>query len=296
VEGYQDPVSSATAPDCEAPEDERPARNVHVAAKIMFCLACLLLLFRCLTDASWIGLLVGLGLNFVFFGLPAIAFYQCGSRGKALIIISALFLLDESLWFCERVYYHLVLRPKLQRLLGDLERRANPRPALPAVPQGDQELLPRTHVREEWKRFTVTKGRFRASFPGSPKESKETVKTPLGPLTLTHTMLETEAWALSVSYCDYPIIPDNSDKVLLGARDGLQEGLGGTLLHDKEIELGEHPGRSFQLETARGMVYRTRMYLVGSRFYQLIAVTTTREEGWSRKADRFFDSFELLTP
>jgi hypothetical protein len=81
---------------------------------------------------------------------------------------------------------------------------------------------------------------------------------------------------------------------LVGAQNGAVNKLGGTLIQDKKIQLGErHPGRVFLADLPDKRQLHERLYLVGGRLYQVLVLG---EKAWveTREADQFLDSFALL--
>ena len=71
------------------------------------------------------------------------------------------------------------------------------------------------------------------------------------------------------------------------------ENLKGKLLSEKNIKLGDTPGRETQIEVAGGKkLFRARVYLADQRMYQVV-VFGTKKAATSKEADRFLDSFKL---
>ena len=67
----------------------------------------------------------------------------------------------------------------------------------------------------------------------------------------------------------------------------------GTLASEKDIKLGEYPGREIQIDVANGnRLFRVRAYLVDQRLYQVV-ILGTKENATSKAADKFLDSFKL---
>lgn len=144
--------------------------------------------------------------------------------------------------------------------------------------------------------FTSPEYKFKATFPGAPKQQE---KTEAG---LKFKVYSTEArnGAYMVMVSDIPIPANEPDEELQarldGAQDGAVRGAGGTLKTSTKITLdGKYPGREFSAritQPANGQV-RVRIYIVGSRVYQVMVIGT---DGYatSTEADTFLNSFKLV--
>lgn len=144
-----------------------------------------------------------------------------------------------------------------------------------------------------WKQFRSAEGRFSISFPETPEIEVQNVASELGPLS-THTFTATEKEiAYAIAYTDYPdsIAPIEPAILIGGARDGVQESLGATIVREKELRLGGNPGRDIEMTTDELQV-RTHIYLVGTRMYQMIAVVPKSGKA-PKSVERFFASFRL---
>jgi hypothetical protein len=90
--------------------------------------------------------------------------------------------------------------------------------------------------------------------------------------------------------------PETIQNRLDGARDGAIRNVGGTQKSSSPITLnGKYPGREFSAsitQPKKGQV-RARVYLVGSRFYQVM-VMGTDSFATNSKADEFLNSFQVI--
>jgi hypothetical protein len=147
----------------------------------------------------------------------------------------------------------------------------------------------------EWKEFVWREGRCSILMPGEPRE----LKIPTGGVGDTFIrMVEKGNNAWAVTYLDVPGMDkapkDVITQALVNGRDGAAKSTNGKLLSDRDIKLGEHPGKEFELELPGGMLrYRSRVYIVSGRLYQMV-VTGPRDVVQGREADRFLESFKLL--
>ena len=138
--------------------------------------------------------------------------------------------------------------------------------------------------------------------PGEPKLSAPVIKPLPDKKVTVHLAMVTQNDGKSlflVGYHDLDFLPQDEQK----KNDVLEGGVKGTVLNTlgkltkhTPVTLGEHPGRSFEYSGNRfGQQVRgvSRIYLVGSRVYQL-TVLFTPELDVGTDAEKFFSSFELL--
>jgi len=88
------------------------------------------------------------------------------------------------------------------------------------------------------------------------------------------------------------------DSIFNEVRDRALAKLQGELTSDLEVTLGEHPGREIRIQTTDGEFYIDfyidfHLYMVGTRFYQVI-VETHRDKSTSPEIQKCFDSFKLI--
>ncbi len=82
--------------------------------------------------------------------------------------------------------------------------------------------------------------------------------------------------------------------VLDSSRDGAVGNLKGELDSEKDIKLGDYPGREVRIAVDEGKkLFRARVYLVDQRLYQVV-VFGTKDAATSKEADKFLDSFQLI--
>ncbi len=86
---------------------------------------------------------------------------------------------------------------------------------------------------------------------------------------------------------------DDREMLLDAARDGAVGNIQGTLLGERSVSMGGHPGRELQVLSSDGrLALQMRIYLVKSRQYQVVTVTP-KEARSTADRDRFLDSFRL---
>jgi hypothetical protein len=155
-------------------------------------------------------------------------------------------------------------------------------------------LVSATGRAEGLEEFTAEAGRFKVLLPGKP-DVKE-MKTPAGALHVVQ--VRTKGGEYLASWIDLPLeAPDPAEKAqarLDRIRDGIVQQVKGKLVHDRKTTLDKHPGRDLEVETTepeKGQM-RARLYLVGTRLYQVVAAGSKEWTG-SEEADRVLDSFGL---
>jgi hypothetical protein len=142
-------------------------------------------------------------------------------------------------------------------------------------------------------------GKYSIDMPSLPKETKQTAMTAAGPTELHQFAVEIgKSEAFVTTYGDFPagslkrppatLMSEIENTVVSGMK-------GGKLRSHQVIALGPYPGRAFTIDLPDGTVYDQRVYFVGSRLYQNIAVTTGERTNDPR-VKYFFDSFKLLKP
>lgn len=149
-----------------------------------------------------------------------------------------------------------------------------------------------------WKDFHSKQGGFSVSMPGTPVEKRQAFHTQAGPVEAHFFTVEADRGSLvyMVVYGDYPeaLMAANDREMLLdAARDGAVGNIQGTLVSERTVSLGGHPGRELQVLSSDGrLALRMRIYLANNRQYQVVAVTP-KETRSTEDRDRFLDSFRL---
>lgn len=146
------------------------------------------------------------------------------------------------------------------------------------------------------KVFVSKPGRFSVVGSGTPQEQKQSVETTAGPVPVTMYLFHTKTSTQFASYADYPpgsIQAVTTTSALDGARDGFVRNVRGTLLNEREITYHKHPGREFRVAAPGGLLMLARVYLVGSRLYQLVVVAR-KDQFAEEEARKFLQSFALV--
>jgi hypothetical protein len=148
----------------------------------------------------------------------------------------------------------------------------------------------------EWKEFASKDGRFKVLMPGTPKQEQAETESDFGKGILHMNALQEGKTMYGANYCDFPaeIKKVPLKKLFDASRDGAVANLEGKRAGEKDIKLGEYPGREILIDVAGGKrLFRARVYLVDQRLYQVV-VFGTRQAATSKEADRFLDSFKLV--
>ena len=149
-----------------------------------------------------------------------------------------------------------------------------------------------------WKDFQSKEGGFSVSMPGTPTEKRQAFHTQAGPVEAHFFTVEADrgGTVYMVVYGDYPealMASGDREMLLDAARDGAVGNIRGTLLGERAVSLGGHPGRELQVLSSDGrLALQIRIYLANNRQYQVVAVTP-KETRSTADRDRFFDSFRL---
>jgi hypothetical protein len=137
----------------------------------------------------------------------------------------------------------------------------------------------------EWKTFTWKEGKCSVGLPGTPTVKKDSAQ-----------LVQGEALYVMLSYLTPGMAKADEatlNKVFDTARDGLVKTLKGKLVGDRPLKVGKHLGREVRIEAEMPKSYRTRLYQVGDRYYQLILMGP-KEATSSKSAEKFFASFKPL--
>jgi hypothetical protein len=143
----------------------------------------------------------------------------------------------------------------------------------------------------QWARLSSPEGRFSILMPGRPLRDEQSKDTPNGKVVMRFFTARSEGGVFIVAYADYNISDAKAE--LDANRDSFLKGMKATLISESDIKLEGNPGREIKA-TREQLSIRSRIYLVGKRYYQAIAITPATLPG-DVEADRFLSSFELTT-
>jgi hypothetical protein len=160
-------------------------------------------------------------------------------------------------------------------------------------------LITASAVAEERKpKFTYKSNEsgFTVGLPGPPKTSSQNLTTVAGTLPVHTARYDSGSdLVLSVTTTNYPkdFATLKPEKLFDGILDAMR-GADGKVTEKAEVTIGadKHPGREWRIEAGK-QVIRVRVYLVGSRLYQVMA--NGSKDGVSGSvAEDLFRTFDLM--
>lgn len=156
---------------------------------------------------------------------------------------------------------------------------------------------------QEWSTFSSAKGNFRVVFPAPPEEAVQSIQTTVGPIPYTTYTSEIAGGnvAFGIAYNDYPeeILAAQAEKILDVGRDGVRDNLSGAVVSETYMTFKGHPAREFTVlgeVQGKKLLYHARMYLIGTRLYQMQVVRVGDTPVDIADMIRFFASFEQIQP
>lgn len=146
-----------------------------------------------------------------------------------------------------------------------------------------------------WARLESAEGRFSVLMPGPnpPADRPRTTADPKHGSYTVHTFrANTPKGFFVASWVEYdPALLLDSQAELAASRDAFLKRVRARLLAERAVTLEGHPGIEFDAETDQA-VFRSRVYVVGRRPYQLVAVTYKGFDE-SQNVNTFLSSFRL---
>lgn len=148
---------------------------------------------------------------------------------------------------------------------------------------------------DSWVKFNSEIGRFTVLMPQMPAEKTETVQSNVGPYTTHLFSVRGASSIFVVGWVDYaPTFNFGVQSELAANRDNFVKGVNGTLINSTNGMIDGYQSLEFTAETADS-VYKSRVYIVGRRPYQLITGTLKGVDD-SPSITRFFESFKIKRP
>ena len=161
--------------------------------------------------------------------------------------------------------------------------------SLPLLLGAAQQELP-----EGWHSVTSKEGKFTVAMPGKTTEKKQNVKTATGQLTVVMLIADGRKDSnFVVSYTDYAEADLNQGAItkrLDRARDGAVSSAGGKVKEERDIKLKKHPGRHVIIEKDGDVIVQMRLFAVGRRLYQVMALG----DAPAKDVEIFLSSFDLI--
>jgi hypothetical protein len=145
------------------------------------------------------------------------------------------------------------------------------------------------------KEFSSPDNSFTIMLPKNVKEEKQTVNTQVGPIECLFYNAKAKYLDFTIACSEYPdsFVANKDPKILLdGSRDGAIRNIQGTLLTETFIDINGHPGRDLRIEGPQKAIIESRIYLVGKRLYQIMAISQPGHS-FDKKIDEVFKSFKI---
>lgn len=134
---------------------------------------------------------------------------------------------------------------------------------------------------------------FSVGLPGKPKLDTQKLVTVAGTLQVHTTRYDAGSdLVLSVTFTEYPkdFVKVPMDHLFEGMRKEMA-GADGRVLKEEKIELESHPGREWRIEAGK-LVVRARVYLVGTKVYQVM-INGSKDAVGGSAAEDLFRTFKL---
>ncbi|ACC83409.1 hypothetical protein [Nostoc punctiforme] len=156
-------------------------------------------------------------------------------------------------------------------------------------------------VQPQWKVYTAPDGRFTILMPGRPNRNTELQKTYMGEISLEIFVAQPpkQQVAYVVAYNDFPYsygkITD-PQAVLNNARDMALKTTKSNLISQRSIRSSNnHPGKEIEYINSGGKITKSRMYVAEGRLYQVMAITTKKQQKTLAKTiTGYLNSFHIV--
>ncbi|MEH1910943.1 MAG: hypothetical protein V7L05_00095 [Nostoc sp.] len=156
-------------------------------------------------------------------------------------------------------------------------------------------------VQPKWKLFTAPDGRFTILMPGSPNRNTQSQKTYMGEINLKIFVAQPpkQQVAYVVAYNDFPYSYGqmaDPQAVLNNARDMALKTTKSHLISQRNIRSSNnHPGKEIEYINSGGKITKSRMYVAEGRLYQVMAITTKKQQKTLAKTiTGYLNSFHVV--
>ncbi|MDZ8185309.1 MAG: hypothetical protein RMX96_10700 [Nostoc sp. ChiSLP02] len=153
----------------------------------------------------------------------------------------------------------------------------------------------------KWKLFTPPDGRFTILMPGRPNRETQFQKTYMGEINLEIFVAQPpkQQVAYIVTYNDFPFSygeMTDPQAVLNNARDMALKTTQSNLISQRNIRSSNnHPGKEIEYINSGGKITRSRMYVAEGRLYQVMAITTKKQQKTLAKTiTGYLNSFQIV--
>jgi hypothetical protein len=156
-------------------------------------------------------------------------------------------------------------------------------------------------VQPKWQLFTAPDGRFSVLMPGMPIRDIQTQKTYMGEIDLQIFSAQPpqQEVAYLVVYNEFPhsyAQMTNPQEILNNVRDMALKTTKSNLISQRNIRSSNgHPGKEFAYINTGGKITRTRVYVAEGRLYQVMAITTKKQQKTLAKTiTGYLNSFQIV--
>ncbi len=153
----------------------------------------------------------------------------------------------------------------------------------------------------QWKLFTAPDGRFTVLMPGMPKRVTQTQKTFMGEINLEIFLGQPpkQEVAYVVAFNDFPDSygqMNNPQEILNNAQEMALKTTQSNLVSQRDIRsYNGHPGKEIEYINSGGKITRNRMYFAEGRLYQVMVITTKKQQKYlSKSITGYLNSFNVV--
>jgi hypothetical protein len=168
-------------------------------------------------------------------------------------------------------------------------------------PVAQVKPTPAQPVQPQWKLYTAPDGRFTILMPGSPERNTQSQKTYMGEINLKTFIAQPpkQQVAYVVVYNDFPysyVQMANPQLILNNARDMALKTTKSNLISQRSIRSSNgHPGKEIVYINSGGKITNNRMYVAEGRLYQVMAITTKKQQKTLAKTiTGYLNSFQVV--
>lgn len=151
----------------------------------------------------------------------------------------------------------------------------------------------------DWKEFTSEEGSFKITFPGTPIKSVREKNLPTGKILNTWFEVALPKSYFALWYADLPTESISNQEEINSHYNYIRDGLVQSnlkLVTEREVKLGKTLGREIIFTSPEGITFKTRLYLIGKRQFQLITTFDSPPKGSAeteKDANKFLESFQF---
>jgi hypothetical protein len=112
---------------------------------------------------------------------------------------------------------------------------------------------------------------FEVMMPAKPTPQKRSIKSPEGVSQVNVFLADAHGMVFLASYSTFPakVVKAGTAALLNGNRDGFAKSLKARVTREAPVRMGKAAGIEFDLKSDNGNEFRSRLYLSGTRLYQV---------------------------